>query len=185
MTLLLKPTHLSVLLILFTACSNQSDPAIENARKSPIAISAVQLGDTYVKVVYGQPYKRGREIFGELEPYGEVWRTGANEATEITMTGDVEFGSHLVEAGTYALFTIPEQDEWTIILNTQLGQWGAFDYDESYDYLRFTVPSKKVEDVTESFTITFTEVTDLETIMTLAWNHTRVEVPIRFVSEKV
>jgi len=171
--------------ITLLSCTNQSDSTTVNARKSPIAISAVQMGDTYLKVVYGQPQKRGREIFGNLVPYGEVWRTGANEATELTVTKNIEMNGNLVEAGTYTLFSIPEEDVWTIILNTKLGQWGAFNYDESYDYLRFEIPSEFSETVVESFTITFSEVTGVETIMSLAWNQTRVDIPIRFVEENV
>ena len=171
--------------ITLLSCTNQSDSTNVNARKSPIAISAVQMGDTYLKVVYGQPQKRGREIFGNLVPYGEVWRTGANEATELTVTKNIEMNGNLVEAGTYTLFSIPEEDEWTVILNTKLGQWGAFNYDESYDYLRFEIPSEFSETVVESFTITFSEVTGVETIMSLAWNQTRVDIPIRFVEENV
>ncbi|MGF1670167.1 MAG: DUF2911 domain-containing protein [Balneolaceae bacterium] len=184
MKYLYKPDFfLLIYLFLFFSCTGQQDPVIENARKSPIAISAVQLGDTYIKVVYGQPHKRDREIFSNLVPYGEVWRTGANEATEITITNNIEMAGEFVEAGTYALFTIPDEDEWTIILNSSLGQWGAFEYDESYDYLRFIVPPKYSEEIIESFTITFTEVSGLESIMILAWNQTRVEIPVRFVME--
>ena len=180
--------YLSLILICFAlllSCTNQSDSTTENARKSPIAISAVQLGNTYIKVVYGQPQKRGREIFGNLVPYGEVWRTGANEATEMTLTGDIEMNGNLVEAGTYSLFSIPEEEKWTIILNNELGQWGAFNYDETNDYLRFEVPTKYSETVVESFTITFTEVSGMETIMTLSWNQTQVDIPVRFIEEEV
>lgn len=184
----MKIINTPLILICFIAlisCTDQSDTTTENARKSPIAISAVQLGDTYLKVVYGQPQKRGREIFGNLVPYGEVWRTGANEATEMTVTGNIEMDGNLVEDGTYSLFSIPGEESWTIILNTNLGQWGAFSYNESADYLRFEVPSKFSETVVESFTISFTEVSDLETIMTLSWNQTRVDIPVRFIEEEV
>lgn len=184
----MKIKYISLILFCCTvllSCTDQPDSTTENARKSPIAISAVQLDDTYLKVVYGQPKKRGREIFGNLVPYGEVWRTGANEATEMTVTGNIEMNGNLVEAGTYSLFSIPEEENWTIILNTNLGQWGAFSYDKSADYLRFEVPSKFSETVVESFTISFTEVSGLETTMTLSWNQTRVDIPVRFIEEEV
>lgn len=177
-------TILIITLLMFAAgCENGEELDNNNIvehRKSPIVISSITHGETYIKVVYGQPYKRGRDIFGGLEPYGEVWRTGANEATEITITRDIRMDGHLVEEGTYALFTIPEPDEWTIILNTRLGQWGAFNYDEDYDYLRFTRPALETEEVVEALTITFDEVAENDTNLIIAWDDTRVEIPIEF-----
>ncbi len=109
-----------------------------------------------IKVTYGQPSKRGRVIFGGLVPYDSVWRTGANEATEITFKEDVIFGGKKVKAGTYTLFTIPSEKYWEIILNKQLGQWGAYEY-EKYrrkNVLRVKVPVYKLEEELEEFTIT-------------------------------
>jgi len=157
-----------------------NDTVVEH-RKSPIVISSIIHNDTYIKIVYGQPYKRGRDIFGGLEPYGEVWRTGANEATEITITQDIKMNGHRVDAGTYTLFTIPQPDNWTVILNEQLGQWGAFNYDEQYDYLRFDVPSRETERVVEALTIAFDEVADNQTTLSIAWDDTRIEIPIEFI----
>jgi hypothetical protein len=178
-------TILIFTLLMFAAgCENgeelDNNDVVEH-RKSPIVISAITHGETYMKVVYGQPYKRGRDIFGGLEPFGEVWRTGANEATEITITRDIMMNGHLVEEGTYALFTIPEPDEWTIILNTQLGQWGAFNYDEDYDYLRFTRPVTETDEVVEALTITFDGEPQNGTSLFIAWDDTRVEIPIEFL----
>jgi len=101
-------------------------PRSGSLERSPLALAATWIDSTYVKIVYGSPRKRGREIFGALVPYSEVWRTGANEATEITTTGDLVFGGHRLPAGTYSLYTIPYPDRWTIIVNRALGQWGAF-----------------------------------------------------------
>lgn len=130
-----------------------------------------------IKVTYGRPYKRGREIFGGLEKYGKVWRTGANQATEITFAKDVTFGGKPVKAGTYTLFTIPEEKEWTIILNSQLKQWGAYKYDEikGSDVLHVKVPVKKLDKVVEQHTIRFTPQND----MIIEWDQTQVTVPIK------
>lgn len=149
-------------------------------RKSPIAISSIKHEGIYIKVVYGQPYRNGRTIFGDFESYGEVWRTGANEATEITITEPVLMGGEVVGAGTYALFTIPEEDKWTIILNNDLGQWGAFTYSEDRDYLRFEVPVINLETPVEAFSIEFSEVNLSLTTMTMTWDLVKVEIPIRF-----
>ena len=169
-----------VIVLLWGSCDRPEEPDPQR-RKSPIAIATVKHGDTYVKIVYGQPYKRGRDIFGGLEPYGEVWRTGANEATEITTTSEILFAGKQLDPGTYTLFTIPERKEWTIILNTVLGQWGAFDYDESADLFRVQVPSYSTNQVTEAFTIQFGEVVDDSTSIIMRWDTTEVRIPVTFM----
>jgi len=147
------------------------------ARKSATSIAKTMLGDTYIKVVYSAPQRRGRKIFGELVPFGKVWRTGANEATEITLTGEVEMGGKTVKPGTYALFTIPNADKWTIVLNSVLGQWGAFDYDATKDVMRFDVPTTTAPEIYEAFTIAF-EKAGTGTNLTINWDRTRLNIPI-------
>src|SRR2546421_2697491 len=122
-------------------------PVCGQVRKSPH--DTVQTKN--IKVTYGRPYKKGREIFGGLEKYGRVWRTGADEATEISFAKDGTVGGKPVKAGTYTLFTIPGKDEWTIILNSQLGQMGAFSYDKykNKDVLQVNVPVKKLDSFVE------------------------------------
>lgn len=148
-------------------------------RSSPMATAATKLSDgTYVKVVYGSPRMRGREIFGALVPYGEVWRTGANEATEITFTEEVTFGGQSVPAGTYALFTVPGPDAWTVILNRELGQWGAYNYTAEADVLRLDAPAEEADKQHEAFTIAFDEADDAGTTLSLTWDETAVRVPL-------
>lgn len=173
-------TLLVVLLVLGANIAAVAQEVVEppKPRLSPLAIARTTVGDTYVKVVYGQPLKKGREIFGELEPFGKVWRTGANESTEITFTSAVNFGGVRVPAGTYSLFTIPNKDSWTVILNSALGQFGAFQYDESKDVARFDVPVKTSDKMYEAFTITFTEA-DGGTDMHLNWDRVHITAPIR------
>ncbi len=147
-------------------------------RQSPMAIAAATLHDgTYVKVVYSSPRKRGRKIFGGLVPYGEIWRTGANEATEITLSGPATLAGHPVEPGTYTLFTVPKEDTWTIILNGTLGQWGSYDYDASTDRLRFEVASTVTEQTHEAFTISVVDEAP-ETAIRLVWENTAVTIPL-------
>ena len=145
-------------------------------RKSPLAIVTMKYEDSYVKVTYSQPHKHGRNIFGE-----EVWRTGANEATEITLTGDLIIVQDTLTAGTYSLFTIPNEKEWTIIFNKQLGQWGAYNYHAPSDALRITVPTETLKEVVyEPFTISFEQKNEIAK-MWLMWDRTKVGVPIRFI----
>jgi hypothetical protein len=130
-----------------------------------------------VEVSYGQPSKRGRVIFGQLEPYGKVWRTGANEATEITFKNNAVFGGQPVKAGTYTLFTIPNENEWTIILNPELKQWGAYGYDKikDKDLPHVKVPAQKVDSPVEKLTLRFDE----QNSLIIEWDQTRVAVPIK------
>ena len=150
-------------------------------RPSPLAIASARYQDHYVKVTYSQPQKKGREIFGSLVPYGKVWRTGANEATEITTVKDILIGDILLKAGTYSLYTIPVKDKWTIIINADLGQWGAYNYNASKDLFRFDVPVQAPEKKYEAFTIFFdhrNEVADLLMI----WDNTKVSIPVKFLN---
>lgn len=171
----------------FLGCSQQKTEEQQQVqsenRKSPIAISSVKYDGAYIKVVYGQPYRRGRTIFGDLEAWGEVWRTGANEATEITLTKTVLMGDQAIRAGTYALFTIPEPDSFTVILNHELGQWGAFNYNPERDYKRMKFPTNRLPIPVEAFTIDFTDPQQSMTTMSLRWDFVQVDVPIRFYGE--
>lgn len=114
-----------------------------------------------ITVAYGQPSKKGRLLFGtessqSLEKYGKIWRTGANEATEITFNKDGKFAGKAIKAGTYTLFSIPGEKDWTIILNSVTGQFGAYDYDKNKgkDVLQVTVPAKKYSTSQEKLTFT-------------------------------
>lgn len=150
-------------------------------RKSPLEIVTLKYDDTYLKITYGRPHKRDRDIFGDLVPYGEVWRTGANEATELTTTKRIKLAGNELKAGTYTIFTIPEKDKWTIILNTELGQWGAYNYRKDFDQMRFTVPVEKTEVVYEPFTIEFEQKEESANLI-MMWDQTRVTIPIDFYS---
>ena len=112
-------------------------------RTSPNAAVSFTAGVTEITVSYGAPSVRGRTVFGDLEPYGEVWRAGANEATTVTFSTDVEVEDEPLEAGTYGLFAIPGEDEWTFIFNRVADQWGAYNYDEAEDALRVTVEAEE------------------------------------------
>ena len=148
-------------------------------RPSPMAVATLKDGDTYVKVVYNQPHLKGRKMIGDQEPYGKVWRLGANEATEITLTEGITVGGKELAAGTYSMFAIPNEDQWTIIFNSGLGQWGAYSYDESLDVLRVDVPVKEADKTYEAFTIWFSED---GSAMNMAWGETLVAVPIKIQS---
>ena len=148
-------------------------------RPSPFEMVSMKYEDTYVKITYGRPHKRGRDIFGELVPFGKIWRTGANEATEITITNDIKIADNELEAGSYTLFTIPNEEAWTIILNSDLGQWGSYKYQEKYDVLRFDIPVEKIDAVYEPFTIEFEQLESV-TNLVLMWDQTKISIPLEF-----
>ena len=137
-----------------------------------------------IKIIYSRPAKNGRPIFGVLEQFGNVWRTGANETTEIRFYEDVKVGNQKVKAGTYSIFTIPEKDKWTFILNKQTDKWGSYTYDQSKDVLRLDVPVKKSEEVIEHFSITFKDLPQGAAIV-MGWDNTVVEVPVHLKEMKL
>ncbi|MBT1700955.1 DUF2911 domain-containing protein [Fulvivirgaceae bacterium PWU4] len=132
-----------------------------------------------IRVIYGRPQKKGRTMLGDKEPFGKVWRLGANEATEIKLYKDVTFGDKKVSAGTYTLYAIPTKDEWTLIFNTKLDTWGAYSYDESKDVARIKVPTGKTDSEVEAFTIAF-DGSGGTGKMALAWENTLVTVPLKY-----
>jgi hypothetical protein len=136
--------------------------------------------DPVAKIIYGRPSKKGRTMIGGTEAYGKVWRLGANEATEIKLFKDVTFGDKTVKAGTYTMYAIPTEKDWTIIFNTKLDTWGAYSYDEKLDVARITVPVSKPESEVEAFTIAFDEPKSNTSTMYIAWENTLVKVPVKF-----
>ncbi len=151
--------------------------AAPDARPSPLQLARTRVGSTYVKVHYSSPRKRGRDIFGGLVPYGELWRTAANEATELTVTGPITIEGKDLAEGTYSIFSIPGQDSWTVIFNRGLGQNGTQSYDAGMDALRVDVPAEMMDKVFEAFTISF-EVKDDFVMMVFAWDRARVVVAL-------
>ena len=147
----------------------------KEARPSPNASVSQTIGTTPITVTYGRPGVKGRTIFGDLEAYGEVWRSGANESTVITFPIDVTIEGQPLEAGSYSVYSIPGQDEWTIIFNSKLS-WGT-QYDESQDVLRVQVQPQEAPAM-EWFMIYFQNLSNDSAEMVLHWNETKVPVTI-------
>jgi len=149
-------------------------PALQ---KSPTDIAYLRdgrNGPVHAKVIYSRPFKNNRVVFGELVPFDKVWRTGADEATEITFYKDVMFGDKAIKAGTYSLFSIPGKDSWEIILNSGLHQWGAFTYDAKLDVARTTAKPEMMGEALENFGITFSGGS-----LIMGWDKTMVAVPVK------
>lgn len=159
------------ILFAFSMLAVSSSSYAQGSRKSPH--DTVETAD--VKITYGRPYKNNRVIFGELEPFGKVWRVGADEATEITFKKDMKFGGKDVKAGTYTMFAIPNENEWTIILNSTLKQWGAYSYEKNKEnnVLQVNVPVKKSGAVTEQLTIS-----PENKNLFIRWDNAEVAIPL-------
>ena len=178
---LLKLSFLAVLVTFFVAeFTHAQERSNEEARPSPNASVGQTIGTTQVSVTYGRPGIKGRTYFDEgsaLAKTGSWWRTGANEAAAITFSDDVMVGDKKVEAGTYSLYTIPGENEWTIIINNKLS-WGT-QYDEAQDKVRVkTSAVNNGAPMQEWFEISFDTLSDTKAHLNLHWGTTKVAVPI-------
>lgn len=178
--LLLNRFKLSLVVCLMLAISTltfaQQD---KSQRASPPATASGKIGTAQVTIKYSSPSLKGRKIFGEKEPYGKVWRTGANEATTITFDKDVTIEGQPLKAGTYALFTIPNTAEWTVIFNKTAEQWGAFKYDEAQDALRVKVKPSTTKEPTERLKFDVTPKGKNAGVVTLKWENVSVPIKIK------
>lgn len=161
-----------------TATTFAQAPKVDFPAASPACTLKQRVGLTDIEIVYSRPGVKGRKIFGSLVPYGEVWRTGANSATKFTVSTPVKINGAEIPAGTYGLFTIPGEDEWTIIINKVSGQWGAYKYDAKDDVVRVTAKPAKLSMHIESFLIDINGITDDSATMYLAWDDVAVPVKI-------
>lgn len=151
-------------------------------KASPIATVAFNQGNLEVKVVYCRPSKRERMIFGEksagaLVPFGKYWRLGANAATEITFGKDVLFAGQPVSAGSYRMYAVPSASSWKVVLNSQLGKWGAFEPNHEKDVLTVEVPVASTPAPVEQFTIRISG-DPSGAKLDFAWDQTLVQVPL-------
>lgn len=132
-----------------------------------------------IELVYSRPSIKGRKIFGDLVPYNKVWRTGANGSTKIKFTDVVEMNGKRIDTGTYALYTIPGEDMWEVILNKGIGNWGSNGYKESDDIIRFKVPVMRIKPELETFTMQFANVKPESCELHIMWDKTAVSIPIK------
>ena len=152
-------------------------PAVNFPAASPACTLKQRVGLTDIEVVYSRPGVKNRTIFGGIVPYGQVWRTGANQATKISFSTPVKLEGNEIPAGNYALFTIPGENEWTIIINKNTNQWGSFQYKTNDDLVRFTVTPATLRDTSvETFAIEFNSIRDESAVLELVWDKTVVPI---------
>ena len=196
-----KKILIGLLVVLIAGVAYVAYMFSQTRQHSPKETVEYTKGEFSASLVYCRPYKKGRLIFGlatedALVPYGEKWRTGANEATEITVNQDIKFDSQsdirldslsVLKAGTYSLYTIPNEQDWTIAFNSMTAYWGVgFDgkspADEQKDVLRVITKKSKLEKEVEQFTISFSE-DSLSSYLVLEWDDTQVRVPFQVISK--
>ncbi|MBA6152739.1 DUF2911 domain-containing protein [Gelidibacter maritimus] len=161
---------------------------IFSKRMSPKDVVKFELNDTKLEVLYNRPYKKGREVFGALVPYNQVWRTGANEATTFTTNKTLIVDGISVPKGVYTLWTVPNDSIWKVYFNTKQYPWGVDEQmrpmrEPKYDLLEVDVPVIDIDSTVEQFTIAFDNTVDVLK-MTMAWDHTKIEVPIEISKEQ-
>jgi hypothetical protein len=164
------------LLLTTTNIQAQKFPGLD---KSPMDMASYpndyKDANKIARVIYSRPQLNGRAL-SALAPAGKVWRTGANEATEITFYKDITLGKTKIKAGVYTLYTIPNEKECTVILSKDLNVWGSYSYKEANDVARLVVPVTQAEESLEAFSMVFTPA-DKGMVLNLGWDKTRVAIP--------
>jgi hypothetical protein len=182
--LLLRSAVFGILAATAAIAQTPAAPKINFPALSPSATVNQKVGLGEITIEYSRPSVKGREIFGKLEPYGTVWRTGANSATKITFSIPVKIGGTELPAGSYALLSIPDPQEWTLIFNRATGDWGAYSYKQENDVLRVKAKPVKLPELVETFTIDVNELRPESATLNLIWEKTRVPVKLEFATVK-
>jgi hypothetical protein len=173
-----------ILLLSAIFCFSFISGQIKSPQPSPTATITQKVGVSNISVEYSRPGAKEREIFGGLVSYGKMWRTGANKATKITFNEDCVFGGAKIKEGSYSLFTIPGEKEWTVVLNKNTELWGVGDYDEKNQVCSIVAKAIETKDFTESFTIDFGTFQSFSTIMSLKWANTKIDIKIESLAAK-
>ena len=162
-----------------------SNAQVKAPQPSPAAQLKQTVGLTEITVDYSRPSAKERKVFGDLVPYNQVWRTGANGSTDISFDTDVVFGGTAVKAGKYALYTVPGEKDWDVILYTDSELWGSPEkLEESLIAVRFKVQSEKTGQFVESLNISFDDLRNNSAHLQIAWENTIIEIPITVDSKK-
>ena len=173
-----------ILLLSAIFCYSFISGQIKTPQPSPTATITQKVGVSDISVEYSRPGAKGREIFGGLVSYEKMWRTGANKATKITFNENCVFGGAKVKKGSYSLFTIPGEKEWTVVLNKNTELWGVGEYDEENQVCSIVAKAINTKDFTESFTIDFGTFQSFSAIMSLKWANTKIDIKIESLEAK-
>jgi hypothetical protein len=164
---------------LFAAIAIAATAQVKFPAPSPTQTIKQDFGLGNIELTYSRPVAKGRKVFGDLVPYNDIWRTGANGATILKLNDSYEIGGKLLDTGSYALYTIPNADSWTVILNKGIKNWGVDGYTDSADVVRFTVTPMKTKTKVESFTMQFADVKPQTCELHIMWEKTAIAIPIK------
>ena len=177
---------LQLILIAWIFCQvvvNSDAQEIRGIDKSPLDLAVFrpdgQTANPVARILYSRPKKNDRAIFGDLVPYDKLWRTGANQTTELNVYRDLFFQGKRLPVGNYTMYTIPREEDWTIIINSKLFTWGDYDYEEAKDVMRFDVAASSNAEPREHLGIAF-DGKDGDGKILLAWDTTEVYIPFRY-----
>lgn len=176
-------TKITILLAIFSITSIIAQ--IAQPSLSPKITTQQKVGLATIDLQYGQPSVKGRKIFGSLIPFNKLWRTGANASTKITTDKEITIAGNVIPAGTYGLYSIPNKNEWTIILNKKSNLWGSGGYQQVNDLVRFKVPVSTSKDLRETFSIGFENFTIDGATLVIAWEYSIVKIPVLVNSDRI
>jgi len=166
------------ILAIFTLNTSLNAQGIKTPAPSPTQTIKQDFALSSIEVVYSRPNIRGRVVFGDLAPFGKLWRTGANAATRVTFGEDVKVGGVALKAGTYVLYTIPNKDEWEVIFNKGLNNWGIDGYKAEEDVAKFKVKPIALANSVETFTIEIANLTASSADLEISWEKTAIAIPV-------
>lgn len=178
----------AIIFTLLLLIVNLSFSQINTPRVSPVSQVKQMVGLTEVEIEYSRPSMRGREVFGNLVPFGKIWRTGADSSTKISFDTDVIISGKTIQSGTYSVFSIPNKDDWKIIFYSDIDLWGVpKDWSENKVVFSSTFPTKKLENKnpTETFTISFNNLTNNDVNMNISWENTSVDVKMNVPTRRI
>jgi hypothetical protein len=181
----MKKKNLICLIVLLSLAQISTYGQIKMPQASPDCKISQQVGLTVLHLDYSRPGKKGRKIFGELVPFGKIWRTGANNPTTLEFSEDIKVNGQALAAGKYAIYSIPGKREWTIIFSNKTTLWGAMGYDPADDALRVRVSVDKLKKTVESMEISFSDLTDSGATLNISWDKTSVGMAIEMEVDQV
>jgi hypothetical protein len=167
-----------VLLFAMASIVTAQAQGIKTPAPSPTQTIKQDFALSSIEITYSRPNMKGRTVFGDLAPYGKLWRTGANAATRVTFGEDVTVGGVALKAGSYVLYTVPNKDEWEVIFNKGLNNWGVDGYKASEDAAKFKVKPTNLSAPVETFSIQLANVTPATADIVVAWEKTQISIPV-------
>lgn len=172
-------TRLIAFLSVLVLCTSAFAQELKLPSLSPLSTVAQDFSTSKIEITYSRPSMRGRKVFGDLVPFGQVWRTGANAATKVTFGEEVQIGGATVKPGSYSLYTIPGEKEFVVVINKNTGSWPGEEFPKVDDIVRFSVPASKTSGTVETFSIDIGNITFSTCSIDIMWENTQISIPVK------